>query len=300
LDGRPEVIVIGAGPAGIAATIYLKRGGFDPLLFESEQPGGLLRCANLVENYPGFPGGIEGPQLVELFCRHLESVGGTVTKAAVNMLRPKGDGSFIASSSIGEFTARAVIIATGTKARRIELPGMTKLEGRTVFYHLIELLAQVKNGEDIVIYGGGDAAFDQGIDLRKRGHRVTVLSRSRPRCLPLLLERALAIDVRTIEGRSIKMVNEQGKELLLELDDSGTIRADRLLIACGRESRLEMLDPSILAGIGPVDRPVTNTPGLYLAGDVVSGEKRQVGIAVGSGISSAMAAEGYLRGGPSR
>jgi thioredoxin reductase len=87
---------------------------------------------------------------------------------------------------------------------------------------------------------------------------------------------------------------------LLELDDSGTILADRLLIACGREPRLEILAPSILASIGPVDRPVTNTPGLYLAGDVVSCERRQVGIAVGSGILSAMAVEGYLRGGPSR
>jgi len=122
-----------------------------------------------VENYPGFPGGIEGPQLVELFCRHLESVGGTVTKAAVNMLRPKGDGRFIASSSIGEFTARAVIIATGTKARRIELPGMTKLEGRTVFYHLIELLAQMKNGEEIVIYGGGECRLRSGDRSPKKG-----------------------------------------------------------------------------------------------------------------------------------
>jgi len=300
LDVGSEVIVIGAGPAGIAATIYLRRAGFDALLLEGGRPGGLLRYANLVENYPGFPGGIEGPRLVELFTRHLESVGGAVVKAAVNSLRTKGDGSFIASSSLGEFTAKAVIIATGTKARRIELPGLTKLEGRTVFYDLIELLVQAKSGEQIVIYGGGDAAFDQGIHLRKKGYWVTVLSRSRSRCLLLLMERALEVGVRIIEGRSIKNVKEKGEKLLLELDDSGTMLVDRILIACGREPRLEILGPSILASIGSADRPFTSIPGLYLAGDAVSGERRQVGIAIGSGISSAMAAEGYLRGGPSR
>ena len=294
--GRGKVTIIGAGPAGIAAAIFLQRGGFDPLLLEMGIPGGLLRHADVVENYPGFPRGVTGPQLAELFCSHLKEVGGVVTKARVIGVKQGREESFITSSSIGEFLSKAVIVATGTKAKKVEMRGIQRNLGNRVFYDLYDLLAVSKMDEKIVVYGGGDAAFDQGINLSRRGYRVTVLCRSKSRCLPLLRERAEKNGLLVVEGRSIKKVEEGMEGVMLELGGDVAIDASRLLIACGRESRLELLDPSLRARIRFGNLPDTGIPGLYLAGDVVADGKRQVGIAVGSGISAAMSAEFYLRG----
>ncbi|MDD1769674.1 MAG: NAD(P)/FAD-dependent oxidoreductase [Methanomassiliicoccales archaeon] len=292
---RREVVVIGAGPAGIAATIFLQRGGFNPLLLEMGVPGGLVRQANLVENYPGFPGGVTGLQLAELFCKHLRGVGGAITIARVSKVRRTGR-DFVTSSSVGEFLSKAVIIATGTKAKRVVLRGATGRLRRRVHYDLYDLTAASKADEQVVVYGGGDAAFDQGINLRRSGHRVTVLCRSEPSCLPLLRERAVENGAVVVEGQSIVRVIEAEEGLELELSGGAKIDTGRLLVACGREPRLELLDPSLRARILPYNPPCTEVRGLYLAGDVVAGGRRQVGIAVGSGISAAMSTERFLRG----
>jgi thioredoxin reductase (NADPH) len=290
-----KVIIAGAGPAGISAAIFLVRAGFDPLLLEQGLPGGLMHHANLIESYPGFPGGVEGPDLAERFCDHLKKVGGSIVKAKVTGVKPGDGGRHLVSSSLGEFDCKALIIATGTQPIQVEIQGAHGMLDRRIFYDLTGLIALAGIAERVVVYGGGDAAFDYGMNLVKRGFQVTVLCRSEPRCLPLLRSRATEAGISVLEGKSIEVAKDREQKIVLELEGGKTIEADRLLIACGRTPHLELIDPTVRSRIRLTDLPETGVPGLYLAGDVVANKHRQVGIAVGSGISAAMCAARYLR-----
>lgn len=292
-----DVVIVGAGPAGISAAIYLCRAGLYTMLFEEGTPGGLLRQARCVENYPGFPDGMSGRELANRLWEHLLAVGGICHKAKVNAVSRCVDGSFMVDASGVEHRTRAVILATGTEARRIEIIGTEPLEGLRVFYDLDALLEVAKPPEKIVVYGGGDTAFDEGLSLRDRGHEVTIVCRSRARCLPLLRSRAGQSGMKVVEGQTILRVND-GNRPLLELSGDGPVEVDRLLVACGRVPRTDLLVPFNAPGHGAhIKSSVPSVPGLYLAGDVLAGDMRQVGIAVGSGITAAMLAERFLRKG---
>jgi thioredoxin reductase (NADPH) len=295
MDEIRPVTIVGAGPAGISAAIYLLRARFEPLLLEEDVPGGLLRWANMVENYPGFPNGIAGPDLAYRFLEHVQTLGGSMTRASVYHISRCEDDTFTISTSVGDHRSMAVIVATGTKAKRIEVEGLQAAEGRRVFYDLYDLLAKVRPGEKIVVYGGGDAAFDLALNLSRRGFEVVILCRSKACCLPLLKERVCRERIKVVEGRMIVRVIDR-MNFSLELESMETIEADRLLIACGREPRMEILDHS-LAALSISSDPTTNAniPGLFLAGDVLTYRRRQVGIAVGSGLNAAMQAEQHLR-----
>lgn len=295
MDERRTVTIVGAGPAGMAAAIYLQRVGMAPSLLESRVPGGLLRTGYLIENYPGFPHGIEGERLALLMNEHLEAVGGGVITATVKNIRRTEGKSFLVISSLGDIVSKAVIVATGTKPTMVDIPGSNGLEGLRVFYDLYDLLEASQERERIIVYGGGDAAFDMAINLTRRGHEVIIQCRSPIRCLPLLRKRADHDGIQVREGNSIVGVKLRNERVLLEIKEEGPIEVDRLLIACGREPRLDILDPSILPP-GQTLSPGTNVPGLFLAGDVVGGRERQVGIAIGSGMSAAMKAELFLAG----
>lgn len=294
MDEIRSVAIIGAGPAGVAAAIYLQRAGFEPLLLEEDAPGGLLRRAGVAENYPGFPEGIAATDLADLFCEHLRTVGGSVTKASVERISIGEDGTNIISTTTGEHRSNAVIVATGTKAKRIDVEGSRDVEGHEVFYDILKLLDEAKPREKIAIYGGGDAAFDRGLNLSQRGHEIVIICRSTTRCLPLLKERADQRGIQVVEGRSIVRLMD-GKRFGLELEGAENIDADRLLIACGREPRLDIMDAPLAAPGRPGDQADVFAPGIYLAGDVMADGRRQVGIAVGSGLTAAMMAEQYLR-----
>lgn len=291
---RRQLVIIGAGPAGIAATIFLRRAGFDPLLLEKGTPGGLVRQANLVENYPGFPKGISGPDLADLLCSHLRAVGGVVTRSEVNVVKGSVEG-FLSSSSEGDFLSDAVIVATGTKPKRVAMRGLEGDLATRVHYDINGLVAAPKIDGPVVVYGGGDAAFDQGISLSRKGYPVALVSRSESRCLPLLKEKAREEGVAILEGLRIDEARAGRYGIELVTSHGTTIDASHMVIACGREPCLELLDASIRSQIREDELPRMPIPGLFLAGDVAAGEMRQVGIAVGSGMSAAMSAERFLR-----
>ncbi len=295
MDERQAVTIIGAGPAGMAAAIHLQRAGLAPLLLERNVPGGLLRHGYWIENYPGFPEGIRGDRLASLFHDHLLSVGGEVTTASVEGVDRLADHTFTVTTSQEKVASDAVIVATGTRPRTIDIPGLRELEGISAFYDLFELSRAAGGHDRILVYGGGDAAFDQAIRLNDEGHEVTIQCRSVPRCLPLLRERANERGIRLVEGLSIVRVRKGKVGTLLETEGGGSMVVDKVLLACGREPRVEILSPEILPQkyTTPPPSPV---PGLFLAGDVVGGTERQVSIAIGSGMRSAMMAERYLDG----
>jgi thioredoxin reductase len=275
-------VIVGAGPAGIAAAVYLKRAGIDPLVFERDEVGGLLRNAHVVENYPGFPEGIRGQELVELLKQQLVRWRIDVRMEEVHRISREGD-LFVISSESGEVFARAIVVATGTSPKRMDINGLGDVELSKVFYEVRDV-PSTSTGNCIVI-GGGDAAFDYALNLAERGFYVDIAFRGEPRCLALLLERVSRSDkITTHAGMEPKSVREEDRQLIVAMDQAGADKelvADFGLIACGREANTSVLPPELAENW-------TKTSGLYLVGDVRRGDFRQVGIAVGDGILAAM------------
>lgn len=308
---RIEVAVIGAGPAGISAAIFLKRAGVAPVLFENHEVGGLLRNANLVENYPGFPEGIGGKELSALFAKQLEKHSIAIRKSKVSGIGILNSGFRMVTDS-GIYFAKVVILCTGTMPKKTVLEGCSDLIGKRIFYEVASLPPLRGRKKRILIIGGGDAAFDYSIGLRERGHDVTIISRSKPTCLALLRKRAERSGIRLLERSTPVRVREEPDGLLLTLKGGSRgkeLRGDYLLIACGRRPNNVLirydrdLDTSAMNRTARAmkDRtsrpPATVIPGLFMAGDVIRGIHRQTGIAVGDGMLAAMLAIEFLRGG---
>lgn len=295
-----QVVIVGAGPAGIAAATYLKRASLEPLVLERREPGGLLRNANLVENYPGFSQGIGGEELAARFAEHLTHLGVATMREEVRLLARSSRG-FRIMTDVDEHASRAVIVATGTTPNNPKIRGISGLIGRRAFSEIASTLLEKARKSRILVLGGGDAAFDYAINLKGRGHEVSILSRSKPRCLPLLLERATRdkIDIRI--GVRVDRVEETNSGLSVMCRSSGkpvTIPGDFVLVAYGRSPNLGFIETGLSKRIGiPKNPPETSVPGLFLAGDVVRGQNRQAGIAVGDGILAAMLAERHVKGG---
>ncbi len=292
---RSDVAIVGAGPAGIAAAIQLKRSGVDFTLFERRRFGGLLHNANLVENYPGFPKGIPGPALVELLKRHLEEWKIEVQYADVTKLHwEKDEFQFEVDGASRE--SRFLVLATGTIPK--EPPGIEKwmeLSGSRCFLEVADL-PRATNAH-VTVLGGGDAAFDYALNLARRGHRVTINLRGRqPRCLALLEKRAAAHDGITIRsGRILRAVRERGERVELSWEDgdagSSTEETDYVLAAVGRRVDLRYLAPSLRDKLEELEA----LRRLWRIGDVVQGRYRQTAVAVGDGIKAAMQIEERLR-----
>jgi thioredoxin reductase (NADPH) len=294
MPGVREVVVIGAGPAGIAAATYLGRAGLNPLIFECSKPGGLLRNANLVENYPGFSKGITGEELAARFAEHLERLRIEVRKERVSWLG-SSRGAFVIKTDAGRYASRAVIVAAGTLPKAPEIRGAQDLRGKYVFSDLVSVPRAGSRGRTAIVIGGGDAAFDYAISLDERGYDVIILTRSSPRCLPLLLERVVRSGMELRVGVTVESVERSTDGIKVRCKNRGrplTLSADLLLAAFGRSPNLEFIEPKLRARIGiPRNPPETAVPGLFVAGDVVRGPFRQTGIAVGDGILAAMLAE---------
>lgn len=296
---RVEAAVVGAGPAGISAAIFLKRAGAAPVLFEKHEVGGLLRNANLVENYPGFPKGVGGHELAALFARQLKEHAVAVRKTEVSRIGVSRAGFKIETDS-GSLLARSAIICTGTKPKDIGLKGKDGLVGKRIFHEVADLPPLGKRRARILVIGGGDAAFDYSINLSGRGHHVTIISRSDPTCLTLLRQRAEESGVDLLSHSAPLRVREASSGLVMTVKRGGkrrTLTADYIMIACGREPELSVLDDDLSKRIGGLKNPPrTGIPGLFVSGDVVRGTHRQTGIAVGDGVLAAMLAVEFLRG----
>jgi thioredoxin reductase (NADPH) len=276
---RDEVVIIGAGPAGVTAAIQLKRYGIPFVLLEEERAGGLLWNANLVENYPGFPAGVSGPKLVGLIEKQMERIGVEVTFDPVLQLAYDAKG-FIVETRQATYRPRFVIVASGTKPNPFPF-AIPDAARRVVFsdvYHLLD-----ESNKRIAIIGAGDAAFDYALNLTKNRNSVTILNRGGDvKCLGLLWERAIAepaIEYRAESPVSSVVLDETAGRLRVQIEAGESFEADYLLFATGRVPQLDFLAD------GFVEEKVEN---LYLVGDVNNGLFRQAAIAAGDGLRAAM------------
>ncbi|MCK5146574.1 NAD(P)/FAD-dependent oxidoreductase [bacterium] len=270
-----DVIIIGGGPAGASAAIHLCRSGKDILVIEQERVGGLLHHAHLVENFPGFAGGISGRDLAGHFNTHLKSLDIRIKRARVSGLIDNGD-SISVQADEETLSARHIIIATGTRPKKfceIDLPGATE---KLIFND--PFTVDTMNGR-IAIIGGGDAAFDYAIRL-SASHSVTICMRSRPCCLPLLLRRAADIsNISIIDDFSLKSIETTASGLRL-IGENTTVECAGVLVAIGRKPALEFT--------GDRTGYWEEHAHCHFAGDVINGHYRQAVIAAGDGLRVAM------------
>lgn len=283
-----RVVIIGAGPAGCAAAVQCARLGLDPLLVDmSGRSGGLVRNAFCIENHPGLARPISGPEFVRRLESHLARF-----HVEVMACRCKGwtrDGALftIQFDSGEEVVAQALIVATGTTARRCGLANEEELEGRFLFYEVADLLEQ--SPSSVLVVGGGEAAFDYAMSLAGAGCRTSICVRSAlHRAGPRLEELALALPLVELSlNTSVLQAVPAGDVISVTLDIAGVARvvsADAILVAVGRQKRWP-----------EVWKELTIAPGLYIAGDARLGALGQAAIAVGDGLHAAMLANEYLQ-----
>jgi thioredoxin reductase (NADPH) len=284
-----DVVIVGAGPAGISAAVYLKRIGIEPLVLEKDRIGGLLLNANLVENYPGFPEGITGENLVDLLKKQLKRWDVKVKQSEVDKIVPMSHG-FNLITSDGEVEAKTVVLATGTRPTEAGISGENGYKDKHLFYEVRDIPRD--NGAEYVIVGSGDAAFDYALNLSKNAHKIDIVYRSsEPKCIGLLLERVKETPNITLHPNTEPdiLIEDNGKMKLSCNTPEGNadFEADYILIACGREPNSVEVE-----GLGHVSE--SRFPGLHVVGDVKRGKYRQVSIAVGDGVHAAMAIADYL------
>lgn len=281
-----DVIIIGAGPAGISAAIQLKRHGLEPMLLEKEDVGGLLRNAHWIENYPGFPEGISGLKLAKIFKRQLENAGVKVRYEEVLELDHRKK-MFYVKTNRRVMTSNLIVIASGTKPRKLCFPSISADVEKHIFYE-IHPLAQVAN-EKIAIIGSGDIAFDYALNLSSKGNEVIILNRGKKlKCIPLLWRRATNTQkIRYRENTQIKNIQCHDHGLMLTCDNTSgesEFLVRYLVVAIGREPNLDFLSENVKRNL----EKLQNVKTLHMIGDVKNEIYRQTAICVGDGVKTAM------------
>lgn len=281
-----KVTIIGAGPAGLSTALQLKRHGIDARVLERDSIGGVLRNANRVENYPGFPAGITGPELVGLFEKQAGRAGVAVTHDEVCSI-DFDDGVFVIDGRHDKYLSRVVVIASGTKPRMLDGLDLRETVRDRVFYEVYPLLGV--SGKKIAIIGAGDAAFDYALNLAGQNSVVILNRGSGLKCLRLLWDRAgAAPGIEYLADAAVTGVAEGGSRgLRLSCDGPAgkmIIDADYLIGAIGRNPDLDFISKNFQDRIAQL----TEKALLYFAGDVRHGRLRQTAIAVGDGILTAM------------
>jgi thioredoxin reductase (NADPH) len=298
-----RVVIIGSGPAGLTAAIYAARANLSPLVLAGGLYGGQLMLTTDVENYPGFPEGIMGPDLMIKFREQAERFGARVENVDATAVdfskRP-----FVVRTADEEFHAKTVIVATGASARWLEIPGEAKLRGRGVSTCATCDGAFFRE-KHIVVVGGGDSAMEEALFLTRFGRRVTVIHRREGlRASKIMAARAQShpkIDFiwNTVVDAVLGETHMSGLMLRNVHDDSIIeYEADALFIAIGHTPNTSIfrgqLDLDEMGYIVSPDGSETNIDGVFVAGDVNDIRYKQAVTAAGSGCKAAMDAERYL------
>jgi thioredoxin reductase (NADPH) len=298
-----DVIIAGAGPAGMTAAVYSSRANMSTLMLERGVPGGQMANTEDVENYPGFDH-ILGPELSNKMFEHAKKFGAEYAYGDVKEIEDHGDYKVVKTGT-KEYKARAVIIATGAEYKKLGVPGESELGGRGVSYCAVCDGAFFK-GKNLVVVGGGDSAVEEGVYLTRFANKVTIVHRrDELRAQKILQQRAFENEkVDFIWSHTVKQINEKdGKVGSVTLVSTKT----------GEEREFETDGVFIYIGMVPLTKPFENlgitnengyietnermetkVPGIFAAGDVREKSLRQIVTATGDGSIAAQSAQHYV------
>ena len=300
-----DLAIIGGGPAGLTAGIYGGRGQLSVVVLEKGLPGGQIAQTQEVENYPGFPDVVSGPELSQRMVQQAEKFGAKIVMEEVTGLERRPGGGFTVKGYEADYVAKTVVIATGANPRRLDVPGEDEFYGRGVstcatcdgfFYR----------GKEVVVVGGGDAAVEEGMFLTKFADKVTVVHRrSELRANKEAQKRAFANPkmhwlwntvVEEVLGEAGQVVGVRTRNT--ETGDESVLKTDGVFVYVGHIPNTDYLKGVVaLNDHGYVDvknEIFTDIEGIFAAGDVSDEVYRQLSTSVGAGTRAAMAAERWL------
>jgi thioredoxin reductase (NADPH) len=308
-----NVVIVGSGPAGYTAALYTARANLRPLVIEGFAWGGLLQQTTDVENYPGFPDGVMGPEMMQRFRDQAERFGARLETDQADKIELASEPGGVHKVWVGDTVhlARTVILAMGAEHKKLGVVGEEELAGRGVSYCATCDAAFFKEATTIIV-GGGDSAMEEAIFLSKFAKNVTVVHRRDEfRASKIMLERARAQEnIEFLTPYTVKefVAGENGAlgHALLENVETGEQRellVSGTFIAIGHEPQSELVRDQVDVdenGYVVTDGRSTRTklPGVFAAGDLVDHTYRQAITAAGSGCQAALDAEWYLRDTP--
>lgn len=298
-----KVLVLGSGPAGLSAALYAARAELEPVVLTGMELGGQAGLTHTIENYPGFPDGVGGPELGELFQKQAERFGAKVefdTAQAVDLSqRP-----FRVTTDSGEYLAETLIIGTGARPNHLEIPGEYELTGKGVSY-CATCDGWFFKDKKVVVVGGGDSALEEGLFLTRFASSVTIIHRRDSlRAGKVLQNRAFSNPKVNFVWNTV-VTEAVGSEKLqtlklknVETGEESSLETDGLFIFIGHtpntqmfEGQLEMRDGGYIVSNHLME---TNVPGVFVAGEVADNHFRQVITSAGMGAAAAIQATHFL------
>ena len=305
-----STVILGSGCAGLTAAIYTGRAGLDPLILEGHEPGGQLSMTTTVENFPGWPEGIQGPELIDNMKKQAARFGATFQPADLNQVDLSAN-PFRLQTSAGEILTRTLIVASGASARWLGLPSEHALIG-----HGVSSCATCDGfffrGKEIAVVGGGDSAMEEAIFLSRFASKVTLLHRrdgfraskimlDRVHANPkielrpnVIIEEVLGVDEKEVKGVRLRDV---------KTGEVSTLSISGLFLGIGHEPNVKFFGGQIDLDDDGYIRTVENVfvakggvpvPGVYACGDVQDRRYRQAITAAGSGCMAALEVEKFL------
>lgn len=294
-----DILIIGAGPAGLAAAIYGRRAGKSVLIIEKESFGGQMNFSPKIENYPGF-GEVSGMELSDKMVEQAIALGAEVELDTVLGLEDKGDSKILHCEG-GDFHGKAVIIATGAKHRHLGVDGEAELIGEGISFCAV-CDGAFYEGKDVIVIGGGNSALQEAVLLSKTSKSVTVIQN-----LPHLtgeqkLQDILYADekVSFIMPAEILSFSKEGEKVSVNINADGeakTVTADGVFVAIGLAPDNEAFKDNVELQYGYVkadESCLTSKEGIFTAGDCRTKSIRQIATAVSDGATAALAAISYI------
>ena len=311
-DERVEnVIIVGSGPAGYTAALYTARANLEPLVIEGFAWGGLLQQTTDVENYPGFPEGIMGPEMMQHFRAQAERFGARLETDDATRIEISQDGG-LHKVWVGDqpHVTRALILAMGAQHRKLGVPGELELSGRGVSYCATCDAAFFREAPTLIV-GGGDSAMEEAMFLSKFAKKVAIVHRRDEfRASKIMLERARAIpNIEWLTPYTVdEFTGENGSLTVARLRNTvdGSTRdleVTGAFIAIGHDPQSQLVEGQVETNpegyvVTKGRSTLTGVPGVFAAGDLVDHTYRQAVTAAGSGCQAALDAEWYLRDTP--
>lgn len=300
-----KLVIIGSGPAGLSAAIYASREGFAPLVIGGFKPGGQLLLTTTVENYPGFPDGVDGPELISRMRAQAEKFGTRFVDDNANSVdlsrRP-----FKVSAGGKEYDSECIIIATGAEAKWLGIESERRFIGRGVS-NCATCDGPFYKGKDVIVVGGGDTAMEDSAFLTRFANSVTIVHRRDS------FRASKVMQDRVVSNPKIKIIwNSEVEEILggpsvtgvrlrdLSTNEATEMRIDGVFVAIGYSPNTGIFKGTAikLDGQGyivPTGEVYTGIDGVFVAGDVADRVFRQAATASGSGVKAALAAREYLQ-----